>query len=87
MMKRAFKIADKNSVTDIKNTYLLYFDRYKNNKNKLAKLATLLYNKSSELRELGDKRKATVYENLFLKCNEYYIVTFVNDLDDYYDLF
>lgn len=86
-MKRAFKKAEQVSVSEIKKVYLLYFNKYKNNKNKLAKLAALLYDKSSELRELGDKRKATVYENLFLKCNEYYIVTFVDGLDDYYDLF
>lgn len=86
-MNRAFKKAEQGTVSDIKKTYLLYFDKYKKNRKKLLKLAALLYNRASELQETTDKRKATLYDNLFLKCNDYYITTFTNYLDDYYDLF
>lgn len=86
-MNRAFRKAEQGTVSDIKKTYLYYFNKYKNNKSKMLRLAALLYNRASKLRETKDKRKTTLYDNLFLKCNDYYITTFTKDLDDYYDLF
>lgn len=86
-MKRAFKKAEQVSVSEVKKIYLLYFNKYKNNGNKLAKLAYFLYNRASELEIPGDKQKSKLYNNLFLKCNEYYITNFTDCLDNYYDLF
>lgn len=86
-MNKAFKEAEQSSVSDIKKTYLVYFNKYKDNKKRLANLAALLYNRASKLKDTPEKRKKILYDNLFLKCNDYYITTFSDDLDDYYDMF